>query len=233
MDMNFRKLVKGRINFERGLLLGGFVLALAGCSGTGNTPHVSQPQIDVATGQPIIEAGDIAIAGQIASHAINDLPDIASAAKPPLVRFAGVTSALNGPVDTTPYTNLLRDRLLLLTREKLRFVERELPPLTPHHVKHSKEVGGALDVDTDADYRLTAQLRGNIGDDNYLVFIQLVDLHSGQDAFSGLYRIRPEDPGQASMPMPAPSPSSNPDIEPTNPMPAGNSPPRGSDSSGF
>ena len=232
--MDFRKLLKVREVCGRGLLLSAVAIALTGCPDNGPT-HPAQPQVDATTGQPIIEAGDIALAGQLVSHSINDLPEIASASKPPLVRFSGVTSALNTPVDTLAYTNLLRDRLLLLTREKLRFVERELPPLTPHHVKHSKDVGGPIDVDTDADYRITAQLRPDSSDDTYLILIQLVDLHSGQDAFSGLYRIRREMPGSDSGPTEGqPVPAANPDIEPTNPMPPqANPPPAGSDGSGF
>ena len=234
MELNFWKSSKTRVPCSYGLLLGAIALALAGCAGTPSQP--AQPAVDATTGQPIIEAGDIALAGQLVAHSINDLPEIASATKPPLVRFAGVTSAVAGPIDTSPYTNLLRDRLLLLTREKLRFVERELPPLTPHHVKHSRDVGGPISVDTDADYRITAQLRGNADSDTLLIWIQLVDLQSGQDSFSGLYRIRREMPGAAEgSPIEGQPAPSNPGIEPTNPMPPqSNLPPSGSDgSSGF
>jgi PBP1b-binding outer membrane lipoprotein LpoB len=172
-------------------------LALAGCAGTPAAPPL--PQVD-ATGQPIIEADDVAIAGQLASHSIMDLPQVADAQNPPLVRFTGVTSAVSVPVDTEPYTELLRDRLLLITREKLRFVERQLPPLHAHKKKEVSPIG----IDTNADFEIAAVLRNDASPDTYLIQIQFIDLHSGQPIFSGLYRIRPEaaaePPGGATVP---------------------------------
>jgi hypothetical protein len=177
-------------------LLGGAIFGLAACQSGPPTPPV--PQVDAATGETIIEGGDIAIVGQQVAHALMDLPEIASAQNPPLVQFEGVTSAVNGPVDTTPYTNLLRDRLLLITREKLRFVERQLPPLTSHKIKHNKDLPPPMAVDTDADYQVMAELRGNYDADTYLVQVRFVNLHSDTTLFSGLYRIRKEMPDAAN-----------------------------------
>jgi hypothetical protein len=201
----------------QGAALGVAALALAACASTNLPPVPAQPEVD-SSGQPIIEAGDVAIAGQLVSHSIMDLPEVADASKPPLVRFSGVTSIVNGPVDTAPYTGLLRDRLLLLTREKLRFVERQLPPLGAHKSKH-KAVGGPIDVDTDADYEITAQLRGNYDDDTYLMEVRFIDIHSGVPSFSGDYRIGKE--AQAA-PAAAPTASAAPPdqhIESTDPTP--------------
>lgn len=178
------------INLKRGAVLGVAALLLAACAST-PPPHAG-PEIDAVTGQTVVQAGDIAIAGQLVAHSIMALPEVADASKPPLVRFSGVTSAVNGPVDTSAYTVLLRDRLLLLTREKLRFVERQLPPLTSHKINHNKQLPAPIDVDTNADYQITAQLRGNFDDDTYRVEIEFIDLHSSQALFSGLYSIRKE-----------------------------------------
>ena len=117
------------------------------------------------------------------------------------------------PIDTEPYTDLLRDRLLLLAREKLRFVEHTLPPL---HGKKSKSPPSSS-----ADDEITAVLGPDAGPDTYLIRIQFVDLHSGQPIFSGLYRIRPEaEPAPEPAPEPAESPSAATGIESTAPMPA-------------
>jgi PBP1b-binding outer membrane lipoprotein LpoB len=189
-------------------------------------------EIDAATGQTVIPANDVTIAGQMVAHSIMDLPEVANASKPPLVRFLGVTNQTNGPVDTSLYTGLLRDRLLLLTREKLRFVERQLPPLTSYHVKHSKDVGGPIDVSTDADYRIMAQLRGNYDDDTYRLAIQFVDIHTGDNAFSGVYRIRREEQQPSTTVTTEPAAPGNPArVESTDPTPvdvdAPPPPPRG------
>jgi hypothetical protein len=196
------------------------LLALAGCAETDNpaSSHLAQvPAVDAATGQPIIEAGDIAIVGQLVAHSLMALPEVADAEKPPLVQFTGVTSVVTGPVDTSPYTELLRDRLLLLTREKLRFVERQLPPLTSHKIKHHKDVPAPIDVDSDADYQILAELRGNFDDDDYHIQVQFVDLHSSQVLFNGLYRIRKE--AQDNAPQ-GPATIISPTIESTAPNPA-------------
>jgi hypothetical protein len=202
-------------------------LALAGCAGTVSMPK--QPEVDAATGQTIQEAGDIVIVGQLVSHSIMDLPEIASATVPPLVQFAGVTSAINGPVDVSAYTDLFRDRVLLLTREKLRFVERQLPPLGSGRHHHTMP----LDVSTDADYKLTAVLRGFFDDDTYLVQVDFIDLHLGSSVFSAVYRIRKEaqaepEPAAAATPqntnIESTAPNSGPTPDPNVPLP----PPAGS-----
>jgi hypothetical protein len=172
---------------------------LAGCG----------PEVDDTTGSRLaptpyangqmpqpVEAGDIAIAGQYFAHAINDLPAVSGAANPPLVQFTGVTSIVVGkePVDTEPYTDLLRDRLLLGTREHLRFVERTLPLLVPPPKKiHSrKDLPPDQYVSTDPDYQVIAELRGREDDPSYRVAIQFVDFHSGQVLYDALYNIRKE-----------------------------------------
>jgi hypothetical protein len=200
----------------RGFYLGAAGLALAGCATTINDDisksQLAQPTMD-EHGQVITEAGDIAIAGQMAAHSIMDLPEVAEAAKPPLVEFKGVTSIVTGPVNTQPYTDLLRDRLLLITREKLRYVERQLPPLHAHKGKHHEE-GGSIDVDTNAEYEILAELRGEYGADNYRVQIQFVDISTRQPLFNGLYNIRHEEQDEAP-----PQDTTQQPIEPTNPNP--------------
>lgn len=215
--MTFLMSVRKMTLWARIFGIGMAALALASCASlntkTTTSSHPTQ-ELD-ASGQPIIEAGDIAIAGQLVSHSIMELPEVADAEKPPLVRFSGVTSVVNGPVDTSIYTGLLRDRLLLLTREKLRFVERQLPPLGSHKIKHNKELGGPIDVDTDADYRITAELFGNFSDDTYRIEIRFVDLHSSLTLFSGDYKIRKEQEDSATGTTEAPSQQ----IESTDPTP--------------
>ena len=227
--ISFKRVI-GLERWIQGAGLGLTVLALTACGGSNNKPQTPPaPEVD-ASGQAIVEAGDVAIAGQLAAHSILDLPEVADATIPPLVRFTEVSNAVTGPVDTAPYTNLLRDRLLLITREKLRFVERELPPLVAHK-KHHAEAGDSGPSDTRADYQILAQLRGNFDDDTYLIRIQFVDLHGAQPLFDGLYRIHKEIPdtnsgapmGQVSPPPPPPASSS--DLESTAPNPAGYNPP--------
>jgi hypothetical protein len=177
-------------------------LALAACAGgdldVDNTTgsHLAQPPPG-SPADPTVQAGDIAIAAQEFSHSIRGLPQIAGDSTPPLVKFTGVTSILrdqNGQlaaVDTEPYTALLRDRLLLGDREKLRFVEHQLPPL----VTHSKH-GHSEPVDSDsADYKVLAELRGRADADYYRIQMEFVDVHSGDVLFSAVYRIRREAPG--------------------------------------
>ncbi len=177
---------------------------------------------------PPADAGDIAIAGQYAAHAIMDLPEVANAPAPPLVQFTGVTSIIVSqvPIDTEPYTVLLRDRLLLITREKLRFVERELPPLviaSPHRSKKKKAAPApAPDTSENPDYQVLAELHGRDKDDFYKVQIQFVDIHTGAVLFNGLYRIGKEmPPTDDATPAPpdatAPPPADN--SAPTAPSP--------------
>lgn len=176
-------------------------LALAACAGadldvddtTGS--HLAQPPVGTPP-EPTVEAGDIAIAAQEFSHSIRDLPQIANDTTPPLVKFAGVTSIIrdkNGqlaPIDTAPYTALLRDRLLLGDREKLRFVERQLPPLTSPG-KHG--TAGAIESET-PDYEVLAEMRGRAESDVYRIQIEFVDTRSGDVLFSAVYRIHQEAP---------------------------------------
>jgi hypothetical protein len=152
---------------------------------------------------PPIEAGDIAIAGQLFSHDVRSLPQIAGLTTPALVRFNGVTSLVTdknhqlASIDTSPYTTLLRDRLLLGDREKLRFVERQLPPLTVAGKHHHDE---AAPVESgDADYEVLAELRGRDDANTLRVQIEFVDVHSGAVLVNGIYRIGQEAPDSGNM----------------------------------
>jgi hypothetical protein len=197
--MTFLKLVSNSL--VRPIALVACVVMLAGCASedidvtTGS--RLEQPPTGVKP-EPPVEAGDIAIAGQDFSHAIRQLPEVADAAKPPLVQFTGVTSIVNGPVDTEPYTDLLRDRLLLGDREKLRFVERQLPPLTSHKKVRKQATPPATDEGNgEPDYQVLAELRGKIDADFYRIQIEFVNAHTGQVLFNGVYRIRKEMPGSS------------------------------------
>jgi hypothetical protein len=201
----------------RNLIIGVCALALAACA--------PMQEVDDTTGsrlaqpapgtppQPTIEAGDIAIVGQEVAHSIMDLPVVADATSPPLVRFTGVTSIVDQPIDTEPYTQLLRDRLLLLTREKLRFVEHTLPPYIPPHKGRKKaEPQESGQNTTDPDYEILAELRGHADSDFYRIQVEFVDIHSGEILFNGLYHIRRE----ASLePAPAPAPEPSVEAEPS------------------
>jgi hypothetical protein len=194
----------------RGLALATGVALLTACAAP--TDDLTNSRLTQApAGTPVpppTEAGDIAIAGQYAAHAIMDLPEVANATTPPLVQFTGVTSIIvsPAPIDTEPYTVLLRDRLLLITREKLRFVERELPPLVVASPKKSKKkkTAPAPEESENPDYQVLAELHGRYEDDFYKVQIQFVDIHSGAVLFNGLYRIGKEVP-PADEATPAPS----------------------------
>jgi hypothetical protein len=199
--MIFSKL-SGRSMFRAAALTAG-ALTLAACAtaDVDNTmgSRLEQPPAGTAP-QPAIDAGDIAIAGQDFSHDIRNLPQIANSTTPPLVRFAGVTSIVRNEdgqrveIDTQPYTTLLRDRLLLGDREKLRFVERQLPPLTTHtgHGKHE----AALPIEAeDADYQVLAELRGKVNADRFRIQMEFVDAHNGNILLNELYLIRQEAPG--------------------------------------
>ncbi|MCE0498102.1 MAG: hypothetical protein LV481_09175 [Methylacidiphilales bacterium] len=194
----------------RGLALVTGVAILTACAAPPDdltNSRLTQPPAGTPVPPPA-EAGDIAIAGQYAAHAIMDLPEVANATVPPLVQFTGVTSIIVSqvPIDTEPYTVLLRDRLLLITREKLRFVERELPPLEVTTSKKSKKkkAAPASEASENPDYQVLAELHGRYKDDFYKVQIQFVDIHTGAVLFNGLYRIGKEIP-PADDTSPAPS----------------------------
>jgi hypothetical protein len=209
--------------FGRNLTVAAFVLILAACAPleevddtTGS--RLAQPPAGTPP-QPPIDAGDIAIVGQEVAHSIMDLPAVAGAPVPPLVQFTGVTSIIEPPIDTEPYTTLLRDRLLLLTREKLRFFERTLPPYVPPGKKSKKKKAEPTSVpvqNTDnPDYEILAELRGHADAEFYRIQVQFIDLHGNEVLFNGLYRIRKEAPLEP-VPNPAPEPSDN-----SVPQPAG------------
>jgi len=178
--------------------------------------HLAQPPHGTKRPEPVA-AGDIAIVGQDVAHEILQLPQIASSTTPPLVRFNGVTSIIQPPIDTAPYTELLRDRLLLLTREKLRFVEHTLPPYNGGKKKHvDNDVG-------DAEYQVLAEMRGQQKASTYKIQVEFVEIGSGNILFNQTYRISKEDEGQPSAgdytpPMaPQPQGQQNPNLEPTTP----------------
>jgi hypothetical protein len=172
--------------------------------------HLAQPAANMPKMQTI-DAGDIAIVGQEVSHSIVELPAIASASVPPLVQFTGVTSIVDKPIDTDPYTELLRDRLLLLTREKLRFVEHTLPPYVPPSGKKHKAMQQPVQNTTDPDYEILAELRGHADADFLKIQVEFVDVHTNDVLFNQLYKIRPEAGGQgAEMDNAAPPPPTSP-----------------------
>jgi hypothetical protein len=185
-------------------------LALAACASeevddvTGS--RLQQPVLAQGEKPPLpIEAGDIAIAAQLFSHDIRQLPQIDSLTVPQLAQFTGVTSIVrdhNGQlaqVDTQPYTDLLRDRLLLGDREKLRFVERELPAYQPPTTHRHKESPAPSEIDNgDADYRVLAELRGYGDSSSLRIQMEFVDAHTGAVLLNEVYRIRREAPGSGS-----------------------------------
>jgi hypothetical protein len=187
----------------RGMILATGTLVLGACATTpvDDTLNSRLTQPGSPAAEKPIDAGDIAIAGQYAAHSIRDLPQIANSPKPLMVQFTGATSIVDGPVDTEPYTNLLRDRLVVGSHEKLRYVERELPPLVlakPKKIKSKKDLPPPVQVESDPDYQVLAELRGNFTDDLYKIQIQFVDFHTGEVLFNGLYRIRKEMPSEPS-----------------------------------
>jgi hypothetical protein len=203
--MIFPKFMRGR-SVGPVVAVAALVLTFAGCASqdvddlTGS--HM-QPLPLGADNKPAppIEAGDIAIAGQLFSHDVRNLPQVASLTTPQLVRFNGVTSLVTdknhqlAPIDTAPYTQLLRDRLLLGDREKLRFVEHTLPPFgsaVKHHDTAPEESG-------DADFEVRAELRGHDDASALRVQIEFIDIHSGAVLVNGIYRIRQEAATSANM----------------------------------
>ncbi len=205
-------------------------LALAACAMSDNDErdsmgsHLAQPPAGTRRPPPV-DAGDIAIVGQDVAHQIMQLPAIADATVPPMVRFNGVTSIINPPIDTEPYTGLLRDRLLLLTREKLRFVEHTLPPYVPgakrKHSSLASSTGG------DAEYEVLAEMRGKADADTYKIQVEFVQISSGDILFNQTYRIAKEsefqpDADQYTAPM-APPPQQSAKPAPQNQSDSGDS----------
>ena len=179
--------------FERNLTMAALALTLAACAPVDDSigSHLEQPAAGMPKPVPI-EAGDIAIVGREVAHSIMELPIVANATVPPLVQFTGVTSIIDKPIDTDPYTELLRDRLLLLTRLKLRFVEHTLPPYVPPSKKKKAVESQPVQNTENADYEILAELRGHAEDEFYKIQVEFVDIHSSEVLFNGLYRIRRE-----------------------------------------
>jgi hypothetical protein len=197
-------------------------MMLAGCAMMGNDDqdstlgsHLAQPAAG-APPQAAIEADDIAIVGQEVAHSIMDLPAVSGAAVPPLVKFDGVTSIVDQQVDTEPYTELLRDRLLLLTREKLRFVEHALPPYVPGKKHHAEDKQPVQNLEN-PDYEILAELRGHATSSFLRIQVEFVDTRTNEILFNGLYHIHPEATDQPAMD------ESNPSVPP--PTPPENAPP--------
>jgi len=172
-------------------------LALTACAGdvddvTGS--RLTQPPVGTPPPKPT-PAGDITIVGQEVGHAIMELPEVANATTPPLVQFTGVTSIIVSPVpiDTEPYTDLLRDRILLITRLKLRFIEHTLPPLVVSSKKGKKSAEAAPVQNTsNPDFQILAELRGRYDAELYKIQVEFVDAHTREVLFNGLYSIRKE-----------------------------------------
>jgi hypothetical protein len=223
----------GRSGLEKLALLAA-VLSLAACAGeerddTTGSRLYQAPIPQGQKGPPPIEAGDIAIAAQLFSHDIRELPQVSGLTVPQLVQFAGVTSIVrdeNGqlaPVDTQPYTDLLRDRLLLGDREKLRFVERQLPAF--HTKTAHKDAEAPIQVDNgDANFRVLAELRGHANSNALRIQMEFV-ARDGSILLNNTYRIRPEAAGSGATetisdqdvpPMPSPP-------EPQRPAPSSQS----------
>jgi hypothetical protein len=126
-----------------------------------------------------------------------------------------VTSIINPPIDTEPYTQLLRDRLLLLTREKLRFVEHTLPPYVPGgHKKHVEADSGS-----DAEYEVLAEMRGQAKAPTYKVQVEFVEIGSGNILFNQTYRIAKEGDSQPDADSYTPPMAPQPQQAPSAPSP--------------
>jgi hypothetical protein len=214
-NMTLPEIGTGTQHIGRYILIAGCALSLAGCAGMNMDEDsvVGSRLAQPPKGQPLPKAeevGDITIAGQNFSHAIMDLPAVSGATVPPLVRFNGVTSIIMPPIDTEPYTELLRDRILLLTREKLRFFEHTLPPYIPGK-KHRSEDKQPVQNTSDPDFEILAEMRGHAEADMYRIQIEFVDAHSHEVLYNGLYHIRPEAGEQQNAPESAnaPEPSEN------------------------
>ena len=209
----------GMRHWRQNLFIVAVALSLAACAPEDDTigSRLAQPPAGTPPQTPV-DAGDIAIAGQEVAHAIMDLPVVADATVPPLVRFTGVTSIINPPIDTDPYTELLRDRLLLLTREKLRFVEHTLPPYVPPGRKGRKPPPPPAEDTAAPDYQILAELRGHAEKERYKIQVEFVDLRTNEILFNGLYSIRRE---AAEEPAPeyAPAPAGNYEPPPETPQP--------------
>ena len=199
---------------SRNLTIAAFALALAACATTDENDalgsRLAQPPAGTPPQKPA-DAGDIAIVGQEVAQAIMRLPAVAGASVPPMVQFNGVTSIIDKPIDTDPYTELLRDRILLLTREKLRFVERTLPPYVPPSKKSRKAPPRPVENTLEADYQILAELRGHAEDEFYKIQVEFVDIHTNEVLFNGLYRICRE----ASV-APSPEPSGDTQAPPVH-----------------
>lgn len=211
--MTLSEIGTGTRQIGRHILIAGCALSLAACAGMNLDEdsvvgsRLSQPP----QGAPLPKAeevGDITIAGQNFAHAIMALPAVSGATVPPLVRFNGVTSIIDQPIDTEPYTELLRDRLLLLTREKLRFIEHTLPPYVPGKKHKKSEDTQPVQNISNPDFEILAELRGHATADFYRIQIEFVDAHSHEVLYNGLYHIRPEAGEQA------PEPAANNDQQP-------------------
>jgi hypothetical protein len=203
----------GMQRFGRNLIIAALALTLAACAPMEDVDstvgsRLAQPPAGTPPQKPV-DAGDVAIVGQEVAHSIMDLPVVANATVPPLVQFTGVTSIVDKPIDTELYTQLLRDRILLLTREKLRFVEHTLPPYVPPTKKHKKAEPSPPDQNTEnPDYEILAELRGHADHEFYIIQVQFVAIQTNEVLFDGLYRINKEAVDQPP-PEPSPEPSDN------------------------
>jgi len=213
----------------RGAVLATAALGLVACAGEVDDTTGSRLQ-QVPPGSPMPKptpAGDVTIVGQEVGHAIIDLPEVANAPVPPLVQFTGVTSIIVSPtpIDTQPYTDLLRDRLLLITRLKLRFIEKTLPPLSVAAKKGKKKQESSTTPaqnTTNPDYQILAELRGRYDAELYKIQVEFVNVQTGDVLFNGLYSIRKELPTGQQQSDPSAGDTSYEHLPP--PPPAGAAP---------
>lgn len=139
-------------------------LALAACSAPKPDISYVDPGAQGSIAGTGLESQDIASASAKAAQSIVNVPQIASAAKPPTILIKPVTNTSSSPIDTSLYTTKLRGSLMNNTGGKVRFLAPNTGPHDP----------------TTYDYILTAELQGiamsgSKGQSDYfLVSFQLV-----------------------------------------------------------
>jgi PBP1b-binding outer membrane lipoprotein LpoB len=164
---------------------------LAGCA-SAPQPAVSyvdpgaQGQLVQGTG---VESQDISAAASKAAQSILQLPQIANAAKPPIVLITPVTNRSSSPIDTTLYTTKLRGVLTQYAAGRVLFLARDASASANEREQALRE-SGAVDGGGTAnsgrkgatyDYILTAELQGISASnsqgvsDYFLISFKLVD----------------------------------------------------------
>lgn len=138
-----------------------------------------------------IESQDISAAAQQAAASILQVPQIASAAQPPIVLITPVTNRSASPVDTTLYTTKLRGTLMQQAGGRIRFLARDAAAAANEREQALREAGSVQPGGTATtgrraatyDYLLTAELQGIATasregkSDYFLVSFKLVDFN--------------------------------------------------------